>query len=288
MNDQNNELDTALAAGQLIGAARQPLRNEDGMTPDPSEAGIPYVLVPQNSTVKSLEHLLPRPSRKQGLVSVARPESFVEFLSWHSEVGRSTIYVCIDSEASLLRAVCVLNDHSPDAQNWRDHRCIFEPRLSVEWKRWIGQDRKQMTQGDFAAWLEENRGDVATLEGMPDGAQILEMALKFEATAEKRLKSHVSLSSGCRSFEFVDREDDGTRTLMKVFERFTIGIPVFAGSTDAYPIEARLRYRNNSGTLGFWYELIRADKVFKQAAEEIAEGLAEKSGITLIHGDPGK
>ena len=286
MNDQNS--DFALLSWQMTAIPRQPLRTDDGMTPEANEAGVPYLVMPTGAFVESLEHLLPRPARKQGLVTVARPESFVEYLAWHAAEGCSTIYACIDSEASLLRAVCVLNDHSADAQNWRDHRCVFEPRLSVEWKRWTGQDRKQMTQGDFAAWLQENRGDVATLEGMPDGAQILEMALKFESTSEKRLKSHVSLYSGCRSFEFVDREDDGTRTLMKVFERFTIGIPVFYGSADAYPIEARLRYRNNCGTLSFWYELIRQDKVFKQAAEEIVEGLAEKSGITLIHGDPGK
>ena len=284
--DMTSDMGAALVAGQLLSQARQPLRNVDGMTPGADEAGTPYVVVPPGSAVHALEHLLPRPQRKRAVVSVGCPESFVEYLAWHGSAMDSMIYAALDSQASVLRMECVLDDHSPDGPKWREHRCRFAPALSVEWRRWTESDRKRMKQAEFASWLEENRGDIASVEGMPDGAQILQMALNFEAAAEKRLKSNVSLRSGCRTFEFVDREDDTTRMRMEVFERFTIGLPVFYGDASAYPIEARLKYRNDGGALAFWFELIRPDRAFKQAAEEIVQGIGDKLGITIIYGLP--
>lgn len=58
---------------------------------------------------------------------------------------------------------------------------------------------------------------------MPAGADVLQMALGFEANAEKRLRSKINLQSGGGvQFEFVEDEDKDTRTKMQVFERFTL------------------------------------------------------------------
>ena len=73
---------------------------------------------------------------------------------------------------------------------------------------------------------------------------------------------------------------------MKVFERFTLGIPVFEGSTSAYPIEARLKYREASGKLNFWYELIRPDRVFKTAVMDELNKIKEATGFPIIFGKP--
>ena len=71
---------------------------------------------------------------------------------------------------------------------------------------------------------------------------------------------------------------------MKVFERFTIGIPVFEGSANAYPIEARLKYRESSGKLSFWYELIRQDRVFKTAVMAELDRIKEATGFPIVFG----
>lgn len=156
----------------------------------------------------------------------------------------------------------------------------------MEWKRWVGRNKQNFSQTDFATWLEDNLSDIATVSGMPSGADILQMALAFEANAEKRLRSKINLQNGGVQFEFVEDEDKDTRTKMQVFQRFTLGLPVFDGSGSAYPLEARLKYREREGKVTFWYELIRPDRVFKSAVTDELTRIKEATGFPVISGMP--
>lgn len=249
------------------------------------EDGKPYAIVPVNYNVIDLEHVLPNPIRKRGAIVTTDSPSFIAYLMKHVDTTGSVIYAEIDSEASKCNMLAVINDHA-DIANWRDHTCSFAPKQSVEWKRWLGKDKAKMNQSDFATWLEDNLPDIASVPTMPTGAEILAMALAFEANSDKKLRSKVNLQSGGFTFEFVDKENDQTRTTMQVFERFTIGIPVFDGIASAYPVEARLKYRENSGTVSFWYELIRPDRVFKTAVADEVATIKEQTGLLVISGVP--
>jgi len=250
------------------------------------DRAIPFAVVPDDYHAADLEQFLPLPVRKRGSIIVADSRSFVIYMNKHKEPDASMIYADIDSEKSRCVLVGVIDDHSKDNAQWRDHSCTFTPKLAVEWTRWIGKNKSVMSQADFAAWLEDNLPDVAAVEGMPTGADILGMALAFEATYDKRLKSKTNLQSGGIQFEFVDDEAKDTRTTMKAFERFTIGIPVFDGSTSAYPIEARIKYRVADGAVKFWYELIRPDRVFKAAVVDELECITSGTELTVISGIP--
>lgn len=125
------------------------------------------------------------------------------------------------------------------------------------------------------------------MPGFPSGAEILQMALGFEANSDKKFRSKINLQSGGVQFEYVEDETKDTRTKMLVFERFTIGIPVFDGSASAYPVEARLKYREKNGDVTFWYELIRADRVFKSAVADELAAIKEGTGLQVISGTPG-
>lgn len=287
MNDQiRNDADTLLRNGAALGGARSPI--SPGMQSDIDPAmGIPYVVVPDGYTVHDLERLLPTPTRKRGAVVCTLSDSFIEYLNKHGDPDVSTIYADIDSAKATCAMVAVLDDHAADYANWRNHTCTFAPTASVEWTRWISNDKKPMGQGEFAAFLEDNLADVATVEGMPTAAQMLAMALAFEATADKRLKSRINLQSGGVRFEYVEDEDKDTRTSMEAFQRFTIGIPVFENSGSAYPIEARLKYREKEGRVTFWFELIRPDKVFKTAVREELEHISTATWLDILHGKKG-
>lgn len=249
----------------------------------PDENGKPYALVPEDYRVLDLEKVMPAPVRKRGQVITTDTASFSDYLNKHSTQFGSVIYSEIDSEKSVCRMVAVLDDNSDDAPQWQEHVCKYSPRLSVEWSRWTGRNKAVMTQADFATWLEDNLQDIAAVPGMPTGAEILAMALGFEANSDKRLHSKINLQSGGVQFNFVDDESKDTRSAMKVFERFTVGIPVFDGS-GAYPIEARLKYRQKDQSLAFWYELIRPDRVFKTAVTEEIAVIKENTGLLVISG----
>lgn len=276
MEQTSNNIQTALAAGA---ASVQPMT---------THGGIAFVAVPQGYKIHNLENLLPKPTRKRAEVTTTDTSSFIFYTKKHGSLDNATIYADIDAEASRFHLVAVINDHGSDidAQQWRDHQCKFQPAQAVEWKRWLSRNKQHFSQIDFAAWLEENLSDIASVAGMPSGADILKMALGFEANSDKKLRSKVNLQDGGVQFEFVDDSTQETRTTMQAFERFTLGLPVFDGSTSAYPLDARLKYREKDGKLTFWYELIRPDRVFKTAVTDELTRIKEITGFPIISGTP--
>ena len=250
------------------------------------DSEIPIFVIPDGYTVKDLEYLLPAPTRKRAAVQMHDADSFCFYFDTH-RTRDSKIYADIDNGSERFVVLAVFDDNGGDLAGWRDHTCTLVRRPSVEWKRWNSKCRANMGQAEFATFLEENLVDVVNAEGMPTGSEMLQMALAFERTADKRLKSKVNLQSGGVRFEYVDDDNAETRTSMQVFSRFCIGIPVFDGATVAYQIEARLKYRDNSGKLSFWYELIRPDRAFKQAVTEELESISIKAARTILRGTIG-
>lgn len=273
--DQIDNVKTLLDAGAAGGEVRT------------ISDGVPFAIVPEGYEAKGLEKMLPAPIRKRAAVTTSDATGFIDYLNKHSDADHSLIYAQIDSEKNICKLVAVIDDHGGTIPQWREHTCAFEPKQAVEWSRWLGKNKAVMSQTDFATWLEDNLPDVATVPGFPTGTEILAMALGFEANAEKRLRSKINLQNGGVQFEFVEDEDKDTRTSMKVFERFTLGLPVFDGSASAYPLEARLKYREKSGTLSFWYELIRPDRVFKTAVTDELANIKSGTSLNIIAGVPG-
>ena len=126
---------------------------------------------------------------------------------------------------------------------------------------------------------------LASVEGQPTGSQMLEMALTFEANQDMRFKSAIRLQNGGVQMSFVQDDDAQTLQKMQVFDRFSIGCPVFWNG-DAYRIDARLRYRVRDGKLTFWFELIRQDKVLEDATSTLIGQIKEKTGTPFFFGNP--
>ena len=271
MEDMNNAKVIAAMGGALA-------------NPVDDHGGIPYITIPESYKLRDLEDLMPAPTRKRAAVTTSTSTSFIDYCNKHSQGSASTIYADIDSEKSHCKLVAVLDDHSEDDPAWRDHTCELAPKLAVEWARWSGKNKQLMSQTDFATWLEDNLPDIANVPNMPTGTDILQMSLGFEANADKRLRSKINLQSGGVQFEFVEDETKETRTKMTVFERFTLGLPVFDGSASAYPLEARLKYREKDGKVSFWYELIRPDRVFKTAVADELENIKQGTSLLIIFG----
>lgn len=244
-----------------------------------------HAFVPEGYEIKSLQHLLPSPSRKKARVTMADADSFIAYVKKHAEPG-TTLYCDSNFEAQTVSIVGILNEHSTDAAQWRDHTATYSPNQTVEWKRWNANNKKQMSQVDFATFLEENLGDIAAIEGMPTGTQMLTMALQFEANADKRFKSKIGLQGGGVNLEFVSTDDKETLERMVFFERFTLGLRVFI-SGSGYPLEARLKYRQTNEKLTFWYELIRQDRVFQDAITDDIAKIKDGTGNLLLNGNPG-
>lgn len=251
--------------------------------------GKPYVALPPGYSVTDLERMLPRPISKRAKVVLSDHASFVEYIKAHGDSMRSVMYADVDFDKGQYTIVAVLDDNfivPTGGACWREHTATLTPKLSHEWKTWFDGNKVRVNQSTFAAFIEDNMVDITSVDGSPTASDMLQMALAFESTSNKKFKRRIDLQSGGASFEYVDEQDETTSIKMKFFERFYIGIPVFQGENSAYPVEARLKYRQEDGRLSFWYELVRADRVFKQAIEDKIALIREATGFTFLYGKP--
>lgn len=261
---------------------------EIGSNPD---SNVRRIATPPGWNLKEFddEKLLATPRRKQARVMLDDKESFIDYIKRHGSLADSTIWCKANYKEGKVSFIAILNDHGENEAQaaWRDHQAKFRPEFSEEYSRWISQNKQPMSQTDFAKFLEDNLKDIVSQDDvtLPTGAQMLNMALSFEANQENRFKSAIRLQNGGIQMTFVQDDDQQTIANMQMFERFAIGIPVFWNG-DAYRIDARLRYRQRDGKLTFYYELIRSDKTLEAAAKTLIQELRDKTGNPFFFGDP--
>lgn len=159
-------------------------------------------------------------------------------------------------------------------------------RLATSLQNWWPLLIPPERQAEFACWIEDNMGDIATVDGFPSGTAMLTMATNLEIAQDSTIKSAIRLQSGGVRMEYVEDSNAETVKSMEVFNRFAIGVPVFWGGSP-YLIEARLKYQLKGGKVDFWYELNRPDKVLEDAAKMLTVTIKSETGFPLFHGKPG-
>jgi uncharacterized protein YfdQ (DUF2303 family) len=226
------------------------------------------------------------PRRKRATVRLADALSFIDYVERHGSLAYSTVWCEADYAAGKVDFSAILNDHGEEEEpHWRDHTARYAPVFSQEWKTWTSKNKHTFSQAEFAMLIEDNLKDIAGADNLPTGAQMLEMALSFEANQDMRFKSAIRLQNGGVQMSFVQDDDSQTLAKMQLFDRFAIGIPVFWNG-DAYRVDARLRYRVRDGKLTFWFELIRQDKVLESATTTLIEQIRTATGSPFFFGDP--
>lgn len=253
--------------------------------------GTPIIFTPNINgewTYKEASHLLPKPLRKFGTVQLHDVESFVDVVKKQGSLTNSNIYLNVDYAKSKIEAVAVFNDNSDSKDaGWGDHRAVFNPRITEEWKRWTNSNKQPFDQISFAQFLEENLADIASPAGskLPTSSDVITFVTHLEETRNVRYGSGVNLQNGMVQLQFTEDGDNATKGNLELFKEFAIGVsPFFGGSP--YQVKAFLRYRidRNSGAIKFWYELQRADKTIEDAAKEIIEKIKTETGVPVVFG----
>lgn len=243
-------------------------------------------ILPARYRYEDLEKLFPVPTRPRGKIELDDEASFNAFVTAHA-IGATSIYCNADYCQGRVTFEAVLNDHvGKNGAGWRDYRAIYAVKPSIEWTRWTLANRKEMPQGAFAAFLEENMKDIASVDGHPTGSDMLAMALSLEINQDARLRSSVRLQSGGVEMAFVDNEDDATMQRMKVFDRFALGMAPFLNG-EAYQVTARLRYRSKNGAVTFWFELVRPDLIVQDAVKALVDRVRAATERSVYLGRPG-
>lgn len=236
----------------------------------------PFVMAPAGYAVVSVEHTLPEPVRAHGTITVHDARSFCELVAQLRD-SRTRLYGLHGPQPTF---VAVLNDHQRNSPAWRDHRVAYNCPLSREWKTWTATDGKAMSQAEFARWMEDNAIDCVE----PAAADMIEIARSLEAKKKVNFASGVRLSDGQTEFTY-EEEIKGTaaKGKLQIPEVFVVALPPLEGGA-RYRLDARLRYRIDSGRLVMWFDLLRPHKVLEHAASEVWGQIATTLGCQIING----
>lgn len=268
MNDSENFIQTALDAGALAANVR---------TVGPDSA--PFVTLPLNHKVTTLEFMLPAPLRPKGNTTLNDVGSFIMLVNALKN-SATRLY------GNLLNPSfkAVFNDTScPALPGWGDHTATYLCPLSAEWILWNKSSGLKMTQEQFAQFIEDNLPDLVA----PPAAEMLEISRSLEAKKKVDFSSGVRLANGANELTYTE-EISGTagKGRFTVPEEFTIGIPVLEGGA-RYSVTSRLRYRITEGKLTMWHELIRPQKVLEHAVNETRTLIQEQTGLPFFNGSLG-
>lgn len=214
-------------------------------------------------------------NRKHGTVQISDLDSFLQYASDQQQSGTGYIYA--DPEKRTLTAI--FNDYGHVEQHgWRDFRAVYTAELSREFGTWLGNNKKQMEQEDFAIFLEDNIADVCE----PSGEVLLAIALTLQAKTEVNFSSSKRLDNGQVQFSYTENVDARAGVgLIEIPREFKIGLRLFKNG-EGYKVRARLKYRLNGGKLKFWYELDRPENAIEDAFKAYIDKARESSYRVLL------
>lgn len=208
-----------------------------------------------------------QPRRKSGTTYVDDLNSFLEYWGKHSD-GASELYVNVKEHF----ITGVLDAHTGDDARWGQHRVVLRMETSDRWKDWTRQNRKGMTQHQWADFLEDHVEDVRT----PDAATMLEIANTFHASTKIKFQSSISLTSGSQRLTWEEQTTGtaGNTGQLEVPKTFTIGVAPF-DFADAFGLTARFRYRISNGSLEVCFVLDDPAAVIRDAVLDVVKKLEE-------------
>ena len=223
-----------------------------------------------------------QPRRKKGTTTVRDVASFAHYWAKHRRDGASEVYATRDA----LKITAVLDAHGADddATGWGQHRLVLQLEHTTAYKAWRDKSGVDMTQEEFANFLEDNRVDVVH----PPAAEMLEVAQSLQATTKVDFAAGHRLADGQRILSYTETMESraGTQGQLAIPAEITLGVFVFKGASHADVFTARFRHRLVQGQLRLSYRLDRPDDVVDAAYAGVVAEVAEQCAATVLVGTP--
>lgn len=290
------------------------------------ERSVPLFVLP-NGTPISIKKLIDewrlRPERRTGTALLHDLDSLIDHVERHKD-DNSVLFADLLAEPPSLTAILDYNDAGPanELARWGTHRAHYAFPLSEEWRAWNGQNREAMTQGDFAAFLEDRLADVvapptwllgserpigeaqmggdfgertpqeelAHLAGLfgqtfAGPAKLVELSRGIRVHEEQVVQQAQVLQTGEAQITFRAEHKDESGAPLKVPGLFLIAIPIFHLGA-RYQIAVRLRYRLSQGKLFWFFELYRHQLALDHALREACRKAQRATNLPLFYGQP--
>jgi len=233
-----------------------------------------FAVVPEGYSLTDLEQFKDAPRRIKTRIELRSAQSFCDYVIKFAADGAS---VFCDLKGQTFTAV--LDYHVDDSTPaWAGHKATYTCPIDSRWKTWTGRNGKQMSQVEFAQFIEDNLPDIVH----PAGTDMLTISRNLQAKKKVDFKSDQNLSNGDIQFTY-NETTTGTAGQLEIPQEFTLGIPVYEGGAP-YEVKARLRYRISEGKLTMWYDLVRPERMEEDAFKETAANIKQQcSGVAEIY-----
>ncbi|RVU15207.1 DUF2303 family protein [Methylobacterium oryzihabitans] len=248
-------------------------------------------------SVKALiEEYRTLPARRTGTAKVTTLDSFIALINRHKDEG-SAVFAKTDWPGPTLTAV--LDYHAVDGgPRHGEHRIAYAFPITPEFKAWIDANNQKMTQGDFAAFLEEHAAELAA----PFDAEVvsyerlfkakfaapnelIDLARSLEIFVSAQVKNSVRLQSGEGEIVFREEHVDGKGETIVVPGIFMIQLRSFVDG-DHVRIPARLRYRVAGGAITWSFQLYRWEDELRSRVTQDLMRVAEETALPTFEGAP--
>lgn len=245
-------------------------------TPETCIGGVPGAIIPEKYKLVEFPERAPRPLRIHGTTTLHTAEAF---LSFYNRFATDQSVILCNKAKGMFQAVFDYH-HQDGTPDWCDHRALYSCPFSLPWITWTGSSGKWMNQEEFAEFVERNLPDIID----PVGAEMLEIVLSLQARSEASFKRAVRLDNGQVQFQYHEEISgsagrDGQLTIPTSFK---LGIQVLQGGA-YYTVEALFRYRITTGKLTLSYELLRHDRVFDSALNDIYQMVDESMTVGTLY-----
>jgi uncharacterized protein YfdQ (DUF2303 family) len=185
------------------------------------------------------------------------------------------LYADEDSQALVF----ILNDDWNGVPGWRDHRVALRLRKTPEWEHWRKYDDQLLDQEKFAEVIEDGLLEIVD----PAAATMLSIAETFHATVGVKYKSQNVLSTGQRQLIYEEdiQASAGVGGEITMPQEMTLGVRPFFGSPSVQ-VQARLRFRMQTGNLTLGYTLIRPEDIERAAYTLVKEEIERDLSLDAI------
>lgn len=241
-------------------------------------ADVPVALLTGSAKLEDLERFLRQPRRIKAKPVFTDVLSFGAYVNAHKEHA-STCFAQL--EGFNFRAVLDYHEGADlligNRARWGDHAPSLKLAIDPDWQRWTELNGDQMSQTEFAQFLEEM---AHTIEA-PDAASIAETVLWFETKTDAQFQSVINRDTGSVTLKFAEdtTQVEGQKKLPTKME---IVVRPFR-SASPVQLLVRVRYRVVSGKVLFTYVLDRPDRVEEEAFRQVAGVIADKTGIEPLY-----
>lgn len=234
---------------------------------------------PAGKTFEPREEWNDQPDRRSTVLALASMASFLAYVTRYFDEERTLVYA--DPNACTFQAV--LDDHPRGTADkgaaWRQHRAGYALKRSDELTAWL-ELCKPTAQELFAEFLNIHAGEVMR----PAAADLIELALAFEAVQGGRYQSKVNPRNGTTVFHY---EVETKVVSVDVPETIDIAVPLFK-ETPPVTLTAQIRFRIVERSLRFFLVFPTLNQQLKTYWDTMVGELAAKlpKGATILLGTP--